>query len=147
MFPKSSVKGVGFSLVPRADFLEKAGSKENHRQEKTLGQQCQNGWNGKPLREPARLGLSQKYGTRQKLNTWLPSSLPTVNKFSLCLGAGVYTGPAGGQDGTPKKKTVKKSLVSESTVPPVPTLRGKEEQGHSDLGCPGKPQRLKGCGE
>ncbi|XP_031247035.1 zinc finger CW-type PWWP domain protein 1 [Mastomys coucha] len=54
-------------------------------------------------------------------------------------------GPAGGQDGTPKEKTVKKSLVSESTVPPVPTLRGKEEQGNSDLDYPGKPQRLKGC--
>nr|XP_034345732.1 zinc finger CW-type PWWP domain protein 1 [Arvicanthis niloticus] len=51
--------------------------------------------------------------------------------------------PAGGQDGTPKKKTVKKSLVSESTVPPVPTLRGKEEQGHSDLGCPGPKKKFK----
>lgn len=59
---------------------------------------------------------------------------------------GVYTGPVGGQDGTPKKKTVKKSLVSESTVPPGPTLRGKEEQGNSDLDHPGKFQTLEGCG-
>ena len=63
------------------------------------------------------------------------------------LGVGVYSGPAGGPDGTPKKKTAKKSLVSESTVPPVPTLGGKEEQGNSDLDHPGKPQRLEGCGE
>lgn len=52
-------------------------------------------------------------------------------------------GPVGGQDGTPKKKTVKKSLVSESTVPPGPTLRGKEEQGNSDLDHPGPKKKFK----
>lgn len=132
---------MGFSLVPKADFLEQAGSEENHRKEKTLEQQCQDGWNWKPLRELAR--LRQRCGTRQKLNMWLPSSLLTVNTFSSCIGVGVYTGPAGGQDGTPKKKTVKKSVASESTVPPVPTLK---EQGDSDLGHPGKPQRVKAVG-
>lgn len=52
-------------------------------------------------------------------------------------------GPAGGQDVTPKKKTVKKSLVSESTVPPVPTLRGKEEQENSDLNHPVPKKKFK----
>uniref|UniRef100_A0A8C6GP05 Zinc finger, CW type with PWWP domain 1 n=1 Tax=Mus spicilegus TaxID=10103 RepID=A0A8C6GP05_MUSSI len=52
-------------------------------------------------------------------------------------------GPAGGPDGTPKKKTVKKSLVSESTVPPVPTLGGKEEQGNSDLDHPVPKKKFK----
>ena len=52
-------------------------------------------------------------------------------------------GPAGGPDGTPKKKTAKKSLVSESTVPPVPTLGGKEEQGNSDLDHPVPKKKFK----
>lgn len=72
---------------------------------------------------------------------------PAVNNVSFCLGAGVYTGPAGGRDGTPKKKPVKTSPSSESTVPPVPMLRGKEKEGNSDLDHPGQPQNREGCGK
>ncbi|XP_036027488.1 zinc finger CW-type PWWP domain protein 1 [Onychomys torridus] len=52
-------------------------------------------------------------------------------------------GPAGGRAGTPKEKTVKKSLGSESTVPPGPVLGGKEEQGNSDLDHPGPKKKFK----
>ncbi|XP_051018085.1 zinc finger CW-type PWWP domain protein 1 [Acomys russatus] len=52
-------------------------------------------------------------------------------------------GPAGGRDGTPKKKLAKMSSSSESTVPPVPVLRGKEEEGNSDLDHPGPKKKFK----
>ena len=63
------------------------------------------------------------------------------------LGPGAYTGLAGGQDGTPKEKTVKKSPGNESTVSPGPVLGGKEEQGNSDLDHQGMAQRLEGRGD
>ncbi|XP_016835258.1 zinc finger CW-type PWWP domain protein 1 isoform X2 [Cricetulus griseus] len=52
-------------------------------------------------------------------------------------------GPAGGQGGRPKEKTVKKSLSSESTIPLAPVLGGKEEQGNSELGHPGPKKKFK----
>ncbi|XP_038202607.1 zinc finger CW-type PWWP domain protein 1 isoform X2 [Arvicola amphibius] len=52
-------------------------------------------------------------------------------------------GPAGGRDGTPKEKTVKKSPGNESTVPPGPILGGKEEQENSDLDHPGPKKKFK----
>ncbi|XP_052024617.1 zinc finger CW-type PWWP domain protein 1 [Apodemus sylvaticus] len=69
-----------------------------------------------------------------------PEPAKIQTKKPKSRGVGVYTGPAGGQDGTPKKKTVKKSVASESTVPPVPTLK---EQGDSDLGHPGPKKKFK----
>ncbi|GAB1290349.1 Zinc finger CW-type PWWP domain protein 1 [Apodemus speciosus] len=72
-----------------------------------------------------------------------PKPAKIQTKKPKSRGVGVYTGPAGGQDGTPKKKTVKKSVVSESTVPPVPTLKGKEEQGDADLDHPGPKKKFK----
>ncbi|XP_037054240.1 zinc finger CW-type PWWP domain protein 1 isoform X4 [Peromyscus leucopus] len=56
-------------------------------------------------------------------------------------------GPSGGPAGTSKEKTVKKSLGSESAVPPGPVMGGKEEQGNLDLDHPGRDQRLEGQGE
>ncbi|XP_059105828.1 zinc finger CW-type PWWP domain protein 1 isoform X3 [Peromyscus eremicus] len=52
-------------------------------------------------------------------------------------------GPAGGRARTPKEKTVKKSLGSESAFPPGPVLGGKEEQGNSDLDHPGPKKKFK----
>ena len=77
------VKGVGFSLVPKDDFLEKAGSEENRRKEKTLEQQRQDGWNWKPLRELAR--LSQRCGTRQKLKDVATIFLADCQHFFFML--------------------------------------------------------------
>lgn len=71
------------------------------------------------------------------------STLPRPKPAKIQTKRPKSRGPVGGQDGTPKKKTVKKSLVSESTVPPGPTLRGKEEQGNSDLDHPGPKKKFK----
>lgn len=62
------------------------------------------------------------------------------------LGGWGFTGPSGGPAGTSKEKTVKKSLGSESAVPPGPIMGGKEEQGNLDLDHPGRDQRLEGQG-
>nr|XP_042123851.1 zinc finger CW-type PWWP domain protein 1 isoform X9 [Peromyscus maniculatus bairdii] len=52
-------------------------------------------------------------------------------------------GPSGGPAGTSKEKTVKKSLGSESAVPPGPIMGGKEEQGNLDLDHPGPKKKFK----
>lgn len=95
----------------------------------------------------ARLRMSQRCRTQQKPNVWPPSAMPSYQHIFFMLGAGAYTGPAGGQGGRPKEKTVKKSLSSESTIPLAPVLGGKEEQGNSELGHPGRAQRLEGHGK
>lgn len=91
------------------------------------------------LEKEEKNSVEEKEEKEEKKDPTLPRSKPAKIQTKKLKSRG----PAGGQDGTPKKKTVKKSLVSESTAPPGPTLRGKEEQANSDLDHPGPKKKFK----
>ncbi|CAO2630136.1 Zinc finger CW-type PWWP domain protein 1, partial [Lemmus lemmus] len=82
---------------------------------------------------------SKEEEKEEKKNPALPRPKPATIQTKKTKSRG----PAGGRDGTPKEKTVKKSPGNESTVPPGPVLGGKEEQGNSDLDHPGPKKKFK----
>lgn len=61
--------------------------------------------------------------------------------MSFLVVGGGDTGIANGQDGTPQRKTVKRSLGNESAALPVPII-GRKGHGNSDPDQPGKAQDL-----
>ncbi|XP_051061242.1 zinc finger CW-type PWWP domain protein 1 [Phodopus roborovskii] len=71
------------------------------------------------------------------------STLPRPKPAKIQTRKTKSRGPAGGQDGTSKEKTVKESLGSETTVPPGRALGGREEQGNSELHHPGPKKKFK----
>ncbi|CAH7262682.1 LOC100910636 [Phodopus roborovskii] len=73
----------------------------------------------------------------------LDSTLPRPKPAKIQTRKTKSRGPAGGQDGTSKEKTVKESLGSETTVPPGRALGGREEQGNSELHHPGPKKKFK----
>lgn len=81
----------------------------------------------------------KKEEKEEKKNPTLPRPKPATIQTKKTKSRGL----AGGRDGTPKEKTVKKSPGNESTVPPGPILGGKEEQGNSDLDHPGPKKKFK----
>lgn len=139
-------------LVNKDGFLEKVDSQENNEEMGEKGYKKQTNktqWMGnwKPLRELTRLKMTRRCGARQSLKVCRQSALSKLllrekNVLDI-LGAWGDAGMADGQDGTLKKKIVKRPLGSESVVPPAPIMGRKEGQRNSDLDQPGKAQGLK----
>ncbi|KAM7331772.1 hypothetical protein ACRRTK_008480 [Alexandromys fortis] len=75
----------------------------------------------------------KKEEKEEKKNPTLPRPKPATIQTKKTKSRGL----AGGRDGTPKEKTVKKSPGN------GPTLGGKEEQGNSDLDHPGPKKKFK----
>uniref|UniRef100_A0A8C8YK24 Zinc finger CW-type and PWWP domain containing 1 n=1 Tax=Prolemur simus TaxID=1328070 RepID=A0A8C8YK24_PROSS len=72
-----------------------------------------------------------------------PKSVKTQTKKHKPRGGGGDAGMADGQGGTLKRKTVKRSLGSESTAPPASITGRKEGHGNSDSDQPGPKKKFK----
>nr|XP_031288436.1 zinc finger CW-type PWWP domain protein 1 isoform X2 [Camelus dromedarius] len=84
--------------------------------------------------EESELEEEEEEEEQEKKDPTLPSPKPAKIQTKKPKARGA----ANGQDGTPQRKTVKRSLGSEPAAPPVPMMERKEGHGNSEPQQPGK---------
>uniref|UniRef100_A0A8C0I0F8 Zinc finger CW-type and PWWP domain containing 1 n=1 Tax=Balaenoptera musculus TaxID=9771 RepID=A0A8C0I0F8_BALMU len=82
---------------------------------------------------------------QQKKDPTLPGPKPAKiqTKKPKERGVGGDAGGAHGRDGTPQRKTMKRSLGNESAPPPLPIMGGKKGHGNSEPEQPGPKKKFK----
>ncbi|XP_032315608.1 zinc finger CW-type PWWP domain protein 1 isoform X3 [Camelus ferus] len=85
-------------------------------------------------KEESELEEEEEEEEQEKKDPTLPSPKPAKIQTKKPKARGA----ANGQDGTPQRKTVKRSLGSEPAAPPVPMMERKEGHGNSEPQQPGK---------
>ncbi|XP_064334734.1 zinc finger CW-type PWWP domain protein 1 isoform X2 [Camelus dromedarius] len=89
--------------------------------------------------EESELEEEEEEEEQEKKDPTLPSPKPAKIQTKKPKARGA----ANGQDGTPQRKTVKRSLGSEPAAPPVPMMERKEGHGNSEPQQPGPKKKFK----